>query len=80
MRYLFGIFIILCIGIMACSDNKSIDSNNSTTQTIRKPIIKVGENDREKTIPFKGITLNGSSFHIDETLGSPTLMVFWAPW
>lgn len=86
MRYLFGILIILNIGIISCAekntvlDNKIIDSNNIGAQNIRTPEIKVGENNREKTIPFQGITLDDTSFHIDETLGTPTLMVFWAHW
>ena len=35
---------------------------------------------REPAIGFQAVTLDGSEIRLDDTLGSPTLLAFWAPW
>ena len=77
MRY--AACLILLIFVLSCTTNDSSTGLNSE-DSFRTPDINIGESNRQRTIPFQGITLNDTNFHIDQTLGSPTLLIFWAPW
>ncbi|MYC33603.1 MAG: hypothetical protein F4X64_10555 [Chloroflexi bacterium] len=39
-----------------------------------------GAGEREQSIPFQAQALDGRSISLSDTLGAPTLLVFWAPW
>ena len=64
------LMLLLCLCI-ACT---------SQTSETRDTEIQIRKTERQITIPFQGRTLDNSNFHIDHTVGFPTLLVFWAPW
>ena len=41
---------------------------------------KATTDSRQPAPPFNAHTLDGNEFSLEETLGSPTLIAFWAPW
>ncbi len=39
-----------------------------------------GSSEREQSIPFKAPLLDGTDLVLADTIGTPTLLAFWAPW
>lgn len=50
---------------------------STSADTARAP---AGVSAREESIPFQAQSLDGRNLSLDDTLGAPTLLVFWAPW
>ena len=50
------------------------------TYTPRPAPTRAGDGERERATPFQAQTLDGSVLTLSDTLGSPTLLAFWAPW
>ena len=50
------------------------------TYTPRPAPAPAGGGERSEGIPFQAQTLDGSVFNLADTYGTPTLLVFWAPW
>jgi hypothetical protein len=50
------------------------------TYTPRPVPLPAGETERSQAVPFQAQTLDGSVLTLSDTLGTPTLLAFWAPW
>lgn len=50
------------------------------TYTPRPPPTQATADGREPNIPFEAETIDGSQFNLEDTIGTPTLIAFWAPW
>lgn len=50
------------------------------TYTRRPSPTKPSAGERAPSIPFQARTLDGSTFELSQTFGTPTLIAFWAPW
>lgn len=50
------------------------------TYTPRPAPVPAGEGVRSESFRFEAQTLDGSVFKLADTYGTPTLLVFWAPW
>ena len=50
------------------------------TYTPRPAPTQVGSGEREPSIPFQARLLDGADLALPDTVGSPTLLAFWAPW
>ena len=50
------------------------------TYTPRPAPTRLGEGERQSAPAFQAVTLDGTSVYLEDTLGTPTLLAFWAPW
>ena len=50
------------------------------TYTPRPAPTRLGDGERTPAPSFQALTLDGSAVYLEDTLGTPTLLAFWAPW
>ncbi len=50
------------------------------TYTPRPAPTREGDGEREEAVTFQAQLLDGSVLNLSDTLGTPTLLAFWAPW
>ena len=54
------------------------ESTDRPAPTAQPPIIVA--TDRPTAIQFQALTLDGDTFDLSQSRGTPTLIAFWAPW
>ena len=50
------------------------------TYTPRPAPTRLGDGERQAAPAFQAVTLDGSAVYLEDLLGTPTLLAFWAPW
>ncbi len=51
-----------------------------TPRPLPAPAGSDGSGERERAIPFQARLLDGADLLLADTIGTPTLLAFWAPW